>query len=130
MAGQPVRATKQRAAIRAVLEEEGLFRSAQELHDALRARGSKVGLTTVYRTLQALESAGEVDALRSDEGETLYRLCAAGDHHHHLVCRSCGRTEELDGGPIEDWVASAAKRHGFSSVTHTAEVFGLCRNCS
>ena len=91
-AGPPVRgrSTKQRAAVSAALNEVDEFRSAQELHDMLKHRGDSVGLTTVYRTLQSLADAGEVDALRTSEGETVYRRCSSGDHHHHLVCRVCG----------------------------------------
>src|SRR5690606_13589869 len=83
------RATRQRAAVAAALDEVGEFRSAQELHDLLKHRGDSVGLTTVYRTLQSLVDAGEVDVLRTDDGEAMYRRCSRG-HHHHLVCRSCG----------------------------------------
>lgn len=125
-----VRATRQRSAIRSILQEQSPFRTAQELHAALRERGSRVGLTTVYRTLQALEANGEVDVLRNDEGETMYRLCQTEEHHHHIVCRSCGVTAEISSSEIEAWVRRSARRHGFSSVTHTAEMFGLCRLCS
>ena len=124
------RGTRQRAAITEILEEETAFQTAQELHARLRARGDAVGLTTVYRTLQALATAGELDVVRTDEGEAMYRRCGARAHHHHIVCRSCGATAELRAAPIETWVKDAARRHGFSSVTHTAELFGLCADCA
>ncbi len=79
------RSTRQRAAVAAALDEVDEFRSAQELHDVLKHRGDSVGLTTVYRTLQSLADAGEVDVLRTTEGEAVYRRCSTGDHHHHLV---------------------------------------------
>jgi Fur family ferric uptake transcriptional regulator len=124
------RATRQRAAIAAALESSDGFRSAQELHEELRREGGRVGLTTVYRTLQALADAGEVDVLRTDDGESVYRRCASGDHHHHLVCRECGRTVEVDGPEVEAWAERVAKRYGFRDVSHTVEVFGCCRSCS
>ncbi|MBA3424608.1 MAG: transcriptional repressor [Rubrobacter sp.] len=95
----------------------------------LKERGVSVGLTTVYRSLQILEAAGEVDVVRNDEGEALYRLCAIDEHHHHIVCRSCGKTAEIRSRAIETWVREAGRRHGFSSVTHSVEVFGLCSAC-
>ena len=125
-----VRGTRQRAAITEALREEATFQTAQALHATLRARGSSVGLTTVYRTLQALAAAGDVDVVRSDDGEAMYRLCEASSHHHHIVCRSCGKAAELTAAAIEDWAEDAARRHGFSSVTHTAELFGLCADCA
>ena len=83
------RNTRQRGAVGALLGELDGFRSAQELHAILRERGERVGLTTVYRTLQALASAGDIDVMRPPDGEQLFRRCSRG-HHHHLVCRSCG----------------------------------------
>jgi Fur family transcriptional regulator, ferric uptake regulator len=123
------RPTRQRRAVVACLGAVDDFRSAQELHDVLRREGQNVGLSTVYRTLQALADAGEVDVLRSDDGETRYRRCS-GTHHHHLVCRSCGRTVEVEGPAVERWAAAVARDHGFTQVSHTLEVFGNCASCS
>src|SRR6478736_2172295 len=109
-----VRATKQRSAISALLDEIDEFRSAQELHDVLRRRGEGIGLTTVYRTLQTLADAGTVDMLRTDSGESVYRRCSSG-HHHHLVCRSCGFTVEVDGPEVEKWSHSIAEENGFTN---------------
>jgi Fur family transcriptional regulator, ferric uptake regulator len=122
--------TKQQRAVAAVLRETEEFRSAQEIHAALRAAGSSVGLTTVYRTLGALAESGEVDALRTGDGETVYRRCATADHHHHLVCRGCGHTVEVEGPAVERWAESVAGAHGFTEVSHTVEVFGTCATCA
>ncbi|WP_410540378.1 Fur family transcriptional regulator [Streptomyces sp. KL2] len=131
-AGPPVRgrSTRQRAAVAAALSEVDEFRSAQELHDMLKHRGDSVGLTTVYRTLQSLADAGEVDVLRTDEGEAVYRRCSSDDHHHHLVCRNCGRAVEVEGPAVEKWADSIAAEHGFVDVAHTIEIFGTCGECA
>ncbi len=128
---QPValRATRQRNAVSSALAELDEFRSAQEIHEVLRRRGESVGLTTVYRTLSALAEAGEIDVLRTASGEAVYRRC--GDtHHHHLVCRSCGATVEVEGPAVERWAQQVAAQHGFTDVSHTVEVFGTCAACS
>lgn len=124
------RSTRQRAAVTDVLARANGFRSAQELHDDLRAQGASVGLTTVYRHLQALSDAGAVDVLRGDDGEARYRACPTDKHHHHLVCRSCGRSVEIAGPAVERWAAATAAEHGFTDVTHTVEVFGTCSDCA
>lgn len=124
-----VRSTRQRSAISALLDEVDEFRSAQELHDELRRRGEGIGLTTVYRTLQSLSEAGTIDMLRTDTGEAVYRRCSSG-HHHHLVCRVCGYTVEVEGAMVEAWADSIAGEHGFSQVSHTLEVFGTCSSCA
>ena len=124
-----VRATRQRAAIAALLENIDDFRSAQELHDELRRRGEGIGLTTVYRTLQSMAASGAVDTLRTDTGESVYRRCSE-HHHHHIVCRGCGFTVEVEGAQAEKWAAEVAGAHGFSDVSHTIEIFGTCGDCA
>ena len=121
--------TARRDAVRQVLAGCEGFRSAQDIYADLRADGSKIGLTTVYRALQALSDAGEVDVLRTDDGESVYRRCSTG-HHHHLVCRACGRTVEVEGPTVERWAIRMAADHGFTDVSHTLEVFGTCNACA
>jgi Fur family ferric uptake transcriptional regulator len=125
-----MRATRQRAAVRDALDRAGAFRTAQALHDEMKAAGETVGLTTVYRTLQGLADAGEVDVLRTAGGEAIYRRCGTGEHHHHLVCRSCGTSVEVASDEIERWAATTAEHHGFTEVEHTAELYGVCGGCS
>lgn len=129
MSPAPVRATRQRTAIADLLDGLDEFRSAQDLHDALKRRGEGIGLTTVYRTLQSMAESGLVDVLRTDTGESVYRRCSA-DHHHHLVCRACGAAVEIQGRQVETWAVDIAREHGFSDVSHTIEIFGLCGDCS
>jgi Fur family transcriptional regulator, ferric uptake regulator len=123
------RATRQRAAVAALLDRLDDFRSAQEIHEQLRGSGQGIGLTTVYRTLQTLSDAGEVDVLRTASGEAVYRRCSA-HHHHHLVCRQCGRTVEVEGPAVETWAQGIAEEHGFSELSHTVEIFGRCADCA
>jgi Fur family transcriptional regulator, ferric uptake regulator len=124
------RSTRQKRALAAVLGSSAGFRSAQDLHGELRARGENVGLTTVYNQLRGLVEAGEVDALRNDDGETLYRRCDTGGHHHHLLCRACGRTVEVEGPEVERWADRVAGEHGFVEVVHTLEIVGTCAQCA
>ncbi|MDP9219344.1 MAG: transcriptional repressor [Actinomycetota bacterium] len=126
----PARSTRQRTALAAILDELDEFRSAQDLHAMLRQRGEGIGLTTVYRTLQNLSDAGEVDVLRTADGEAVYRRCSSGHHHHHLVCRSCGRTVEIDAPAVERWAGRVAAEYGYVDVSHTVEVIGTCTPCA
>lgn len=129
MSGRPVRATRQRTAVAEVLQRADGFRSAQDLHEELRRNGDAVGLATVYRHLQVLVDAGSVDVLRPGDGEAVYRACPTDLHHHHLVCRSCGRSVEVQGSEVERWAGEVAAAHGFTDVSHAVEVFGLCTAC-
>ncbi|MBW3589949.1 MAG: transcriptional repressor [Actinobacteria bacterium] len=123
------RRTAQRAAILEVLEGGRAFLSAQDLHDRLRSKKRSVGLTTVYRNLQSLVEQGVVDVVRTPAGESKYRLCSKDFHHHHLVCRHCGVSVEVESPEVEKWASVIARDHGFSDVTHELELFGNCTQC-
>lgn len=129
MTTTPRRPTRQQALVADALADGREFTSAQDLHARLRADGSAVGLATVYRTLQTLAADGAVDVLRTDDGEAVYRRCSRG-HHHHLVCRHCGRTVEVEGPAVERWAAAVSAEHGFSDPEHTVEIVGTCADCA
>ena len=136
-AGRPVgldaaprrRETRQRTAVAALLAETDEFLSATDLHARLRDKGDPVGIATVYRTLQTLAEDGEVDVIRAGEGESVYRRCSAR-HHHHLTCRTCRRTVEIDSAAVERWAHRTAAENGFVDVDHVVEVFGTCSDCA
>ena len=127
--GSGPRPTKQRLAVLEALASVEDFRSAQEVHEILSSSGSSVGLATVYRTLQLYADQGDVDVLRREDGEAIYRRCSE-THHHHLVCRSCGATVEVEGPAVERWTSTIASEHGFSDLSHTLEIVGTCSACS
>lgn len=129
MVSPPQRNTRQREAVGAILARGDQFRSAIQIHDALRYAGENIGLSTVYRTLQMMTDGDELDSIRTDDGEVAYRRCSTG-HHHHLVCRRCGRTVEVEGPAVESWTAQIAEDNGYSQVQHHLEIFGVCSTCS
>ncbi|MBO1768213.1 MULTISPECIES: Fur family transcriptional regulator [Allobranchiibius] len=122
------RVTPQRAAVEGALDRLDDFVSAQDLHARLRDSGAGIGLATVYRTLQAMTADAEVDVLRTKDGEAVYRRCSTG-HHHHLVCRECGRTVEVEGPAVERWAAKVSADNGFREIEHTVEIVGVCADC-
>jgi Fur family ferric uptake transcriptional regulator len=124
-----VRSTRQRTAVVELLNELKEFRSAQDIHTLLKNRGERIGLTTVYRSLQILVSSGKIDMLRSPDGEIFYRRCSEG-HHHHLVCHRCGRTVEFNLPIVEQTADKVARENGYTDISHTLEIFGLCDRCS
>ena len=123
------RNTWQREAVKEALGTSEGFVSAQSLHSNLHATGSPIGLATVYRALADLASEGEADSLQQ-EGESLFRACTPGSHHHHLICRNCGLTVEIEADAVEEWAQKVAAQHGFTQPNHIVDVFGLCGDCS
>jgi Fur family transcriptional regulator, ferric uptake regulator len=129
-AGKEQRVTKQRLAVSAALDELDDFVSTQELYRILQNRGVSVSLATAYRILQSLADEGLVDVLRNGDGEAVYRRCAVTGHHHHLLCRNCGKAVEVEAPAVETWAARTASEHGYTEVAHTVEIFGLCPDCT
>ena len=124
------RNTWQREAVRGALDANDGFVSAQALHSALHATGSPIGLATVYRALADLAVKGDADSLQSPEGESLYRACSTNLHHHHLICRNCGLTVEIEADAVERWAKDVAAQNGFTQAAHVVDVFGLCAACT
>jgi Fur family ferric uptake transcriptional regulator len=116
--------------VREALDDTEGFISAQSLHSNLRDGGSPIGLATVYRALADLATSGEADSLQSPEGESLYRACESTGHHHHLICRNCGLTVEIEATEVEAWARRVASEHGFTQAQHIVDIFGLCERCT
>jgi Fur family transcriptional regulator, ferric uptake regulator len=127
--GTSIRATRQGEVVVDALAQTDAFISAQDLHARMKQGGTPVGLATIYRHLQVLADRGRVDVLRTADGQSMYRACATDRHHHHLVCRQCGRTVELVAASVERWAEKAASAEGFVDVEHTLEIFGTCAQC-
>ena len=123
------RVTRQGQAVLGVVANSESFQSAEDIHAQLRANGDPVGLTTVYRHLQLLSDQGQVDSLQTADGELVYRRCHSDHHHHHVVCRNCGRGAEIELPDLERWAEATAESLGYSEVTHTVEIFGICAQC-
>lgn len=125
-----IRNTKQRRAVAATLDTLEDFISAQDLHQLMVTRGQSVSLATTYRILQSMVTTGEVETLKTEEGEAIYRRCDSDHHHHHLLCRICGAAEEFEVPQLEDWANEVAARYGYSDINHVIEVTGVCSNCA
>jgi Fur family ferric uptake transcriptional regulator len=103
--------------------------SAQDLHARLRDE-TGIGLATVYRTLANFAKSGEADSLQSPDGENLFRACASTGHHHHLICRRCGKTVEIEASAVERWAHDVAAENGFRDAEHVVDIFGVCAECA
>ena len=126
--GHMARTTRQRAAVRAVFQDLDGFHSAQEVHARLRSAGDPVGLSTVYRAVQSLADDGELDSIRTDTGEALYRRCSP-QHHHHLVCRVCAAVEDVDCATGSAPCLTPAQTEGFLVDEAEVTFWGVCSAC-
>lgn len=132
MTDPPTRASRitcEGQAVLSIVDSSENFRSAQDIHAQLRAAGEAVGLTTVYRHLALLTDDGQLDALQTADGELVYRRCRSSHHHHHVVCRQCRRGIEVELPDLEEWAEATAHTLGYTDISHTVEIFGLCSTC-
>lgn len=107
------------------------FLSSQDIHKQLKSHGESLGLATVYRQLEILVEEGHLDSIVSPKGEKLFRHCGVDEkHHHHIICRKCGVTRQIEISEVEEMAELAAKKYKFTEVTHNLEIFGLCDKCS
>ena len=123
------RNTWQKTAVLEQLSNTDEFVSAQELHQKISQSGKKLGLTTVYRALTEMVEQGMADSLSISDGEMRYRICTP-EHHHHLICRLCGKTVEFDMPGFEELALEVAKANGFTELSHEIELFCVCKDCS
>jgi Fur family transcriptional regulator, ferric uptake regulator len=121
-----VRLTSQRKVVLdAVADWKGSFTVA-DLYERARKRSPQLGLATTYRTVYLLRQSGSVRALAGDQ-VAAYVRCGP-EHHHHLVCLSCGAVEDTEVCPLPT-AAELERRYGFSPQSHELEIYGTCRSC-
>lgn len=122
------RLTRQRVIVAEALARERGAVSAQELYDRLRARRHRIGLATVYRSLEAQVADGMATRLERDGHVYAYAACTP-EHHHHLLCTTCQRVDDLDEGVLAPVLGAIRKAHGFQ-VDHAAlDFYGTCARC-
>jgi Fur family transcriptional regulator, ferric uptake regulator len=105
--------------------------TALELEEELRGRSAAVGRASVYRTLDQLEELGLIQRLEVSRGVASYELVSpSGHHHHHAVCRSCGRMEAFEDSSLERAIARLSEQVDFEVSEHDVVLRGLCERCS
>ena len=120
-----------RQAVIELLAEQPCALSALEIEDALRARAQGVGRASVYRALETLADLGLVGRVEVGQGTARYEpVDPGGDHHHHLVCRVCGRLVAFDDPDLERAIDGAARRLGLQVSDHEVLLRGACAACA
>lgn len=121
------RFTRQRAAVFGVLCGTRSHPTAEEIFRVVRERIPDISLATVYKALEAFESAGA--CLRLTDGDGPARYDARVDDHHHLRCVACGRVIDVEGPALRGWAAGAAARQGFEVLDCRLVLVGRCAEC-
>jgi len=124
------RASVPREEVIAAVAELGCSVTAREISDLLRERGSGVGLASIYRALDLLDRLGLVQRFDVGEGSARYEpALPGGDHHHHLVCDSCGTVEPFEDDALETAIHRLSGRTEFTIAAHDVTLHGECPSC-
>jgi Fur family transcriptional regulator, ferric uptake regulator len=113
-----------------LLGEQDCCLSAQEIHDAVRARGGRVGIASVYRALDGMDELGLVQRVDLGDGVARFEPAHAdGEHHHHLICDDCGKVEPFADAGLETAIERVAGGRGYSVAAHDVVLRGACEDC-
>jgi Fur family ferric uptake transcriptional regulator len=126
----PTRATGPRRAIANLIARRRGYFTANDLLADAAARDVQVGRATVFRTLDLLATRGQLERIDLPSGEHAYVACAPQEHHHHVVCRVCGRSADVQDAGLQAVVGAIARRSGYQIESHRLELFGLCADCA
>jgi Fur family ferric uptake transcriptional regulator len=129
MLSKGLRSTDQRKLIVETFFRADNHVSIEELLAVVRAKDSRVGYATVYRTLKLLADCGVANERRFGDGLTRYELADDETHHDHLICVQCGEITEFEEPRIEELQEKVARKHGFRLRTHKHELYGTCAKC-
>ncbi|WP_026894419.1 Fur family transcriptional regulator [Clostridiisalibacter paucivorans] len=121
--------TKQRRAILQVLYENvQRFISAEDIYNKTKEKFNTTNFSTVYRNLEILERLGIIHKTNIEDGISVYELICHREHHHHIICKKCGKTEIIDFCPFEN-IEHILDDKGFEATEHKFEVYGYCSKC-
>jgi Fe2+ or Zn2+ uptake regulation protein len=122
------RLTKQRVIVAQALAAERQSVSAQELYERLHRSHPRLGLATIYRALEAQVEAGMATRLERPGHVSAYVACVS-EHHHHLVCTSCQRVDDVDETILRPVLRGIRERHDFQVDHERLDFYGLCARC-
>jgi Fur family transcriptional regulator, ferric uptake regulator len=124
------RSSGPREEVIAALSELRCSVTAREIADLLSERGSGVGLASIYRALELLDRNGLVQRFDVGEGVARYEpAMPGGDHHHHLVCDSCGTVEPFEDDALERAIHGLSGKTAFAIAAHDVTLHGECPSC-
>ena len=118
---------QRRVVIQAIASSQGHLTPA-DIYQKVRREHPKIGLVTVYRTLDILTGMGLICELHAG-GNCRSYTAAASEHHHHLICSSCGRVVDVDACNLSDLEQRLSRETGFEIEDRLLEFVGLCYSC-
>ena len=114
--------------LRTIFARESHF-AIEDIVLALRRRGHSVSRATIYRTLSLLSEGGLIREAVRGNGFIHYEHVHEAEHHDHLFCMDCGGVVEFVSTEIERLQDEVCRAHGFTPLSHTHQINGLCARC-
>ena len=126
MAAHGLKQTRQRQVLFDIFVSSHEHLAVEDLLAQAQVRAPGIGYATVYRTLKLFTEAGIALERRFQDGQTRYEAWAKGEHHDHLICRTCGHIFEFEDDLIESRQAEVARARGLNLVSHRHDIYGEC----
>jgi Fur family zinc uptake transcriptional regulator/Fur family ferric uptake transcriptional regulator len=120
--------TEQRKLIIEAFSENPGHHTAQEIFDLVKKKFKGINFSTIYRNLELLNTLKIINKLQIESGISHYELCGLA-HHHHIICKKCGVTKEIDICPYANLGKDQLSAIGFEATDHKFEVYGYCSKC-
>lgn len=121
--------SKQREQILDIFLKTENHPTINDLYDLVRKKDPKIGLATVYRTMEVIYDAGLARKVGFGDGIKHYEHKYKHQQHHHLVCLKCGKVIEVTSSKLEEIQRQLAKKHDFTITRATMRLFGICKTC-
>ena len=119
-----------RSAVVECLADLGCSVTAKEIADRLHERGEDIGVASIYRTLDLLQDLRLARRVDAAEGVARYEpVDPSGEHHHHIVCESCGEVSPFEDGELERAIERLSDRVDFAIAAHDVTLRGECPGC-
>ncbi len=124
-----LRRTSQRDTIFEIFTQARKHLSSEDLYRRVKETDPRVGITTVYRTLNLLAECGLARKSHFGDGFIRYEPGYNITHHDHLICLDCGNVTEFFSEQLELLQDEVVNRHGFEMQDHSLRIWGRCRSC-
>jgi Fur family ferric uptake transcriptional regulator len=123
--------TRQREIIlETILENKQWHFTAEELFSEVRKKEKEIGMATIYRTLELMSKLDILNVLEFNDDSRKYELYLKESHHHHLICKNCGKLIEFNDQDIDYFESELEEKYNFKITEHKLRFYGYCEKCS
>lgn len=116
--------------IKAFVKAKNHLLSAEKVYEWIKEHEKTIDLSTIYRNIEIMMNIGVLKKISLDDHVDQYKLSVTNEHHHHIVCVSCGKSEIFKECPVAHIEKTLVDKIGFTPIEHKLEIIGYCQECT